>query len=110
MAIGGIGNMGYYHISTGKDYSVKELFDGLLDSLNFYNTPIHDMYKDLQKNDIEIKERGEDDVYTILIDPSKTNIDFNWSPKTKLVDGIKSATKWYIENEINETYTHLKIK
>jgi UDP-glucose 4-epimerase len=96
-ALNGKGSKGYYHISTGSDYSIKELFDSTLKALDIK----------LDKN-VEVRPRGEDDVYTILIDPSKTNKDFDWKANTKLEDGIKAAIEWYKVYGITQTFTHLK--
>lgn len=96
-ALEGMGSRGYYHIATGSDYSIKELFDSTLDALNMK----------LEK-EVEVRERGHDDVYTILIDPSKTEADFNWKANTPLANGIQAAIDWYKENGITQTFTHLK--
>lgn len=96
-ALEGMGTRGYYHISTGSDYSIKELFDSTLLALNIK-----------LENEVEVKARGEDDVFTILIDPSKTEKDFDWKAKKPLVDGIQAAINWYKENGITQTFTHLK--
>ena len=95
-AVDGMGTKGYYHVSSGKDYAIKELFDATLKALNIT----------LEK-DVEVRERGEDDVYTILLDPTKTNKDFGWKVSTPLEDGIKKAVEWYKEYGISQTYTHL---
>ena len=58
--------------------------------------------------EVEVRERGEDDVFTILIDPSKTNQDFDWKVSTPLEDGIKAAIEWYKKFGITQTYTHLQ--
>ncbi len=96
-AIDGMGTKGYYHVSSGSDYSIKELFDNTLDALGIK-----------LENEVEVRPRNEDDVFTILIDPSKTNQDFNWQTSTPLKDGIKAAVEWYKTHDINETFTHLK--
>lgn len=96
-AIQGEGNRGYYHISTGSDYSIKELFDATLAALEIK----------LDK-DVEVRPRGEDDVFTILIDPSKTEKDFNWKADTPLTEGIAAAVNYYKEYGIEQTFTHLK--
>ena len=99
LAVDGKGSRGYYHISSGKDYSIKELFDATLKALNMpANTPV------------EEKERNPDDVFTILIDPSKTNNDFGWDVKTSLVDGIQQAIDYYKKFGITQTFTHLKLE
>ena len=96
-AIKGIGEKGYYHISSGKDYSIKELFDAAVRALNIKLAI-----------EVEVRERNKDDVYTILIDPSKTNRDFNWRVKTPLEAGVTAAINWYKNNNITQTFTHLK--
>ena len=96
-AIDGMGSCGYYHISSGKDYAIKELFDATLKALDIT----------LDKP-VEIRERGEDDVYTILLDPEKVKKDFDWSVQVTLEDGIKRTIEWYKMHGISQTYTHLK--
>ena len=95
-AIDGKGN-GYYHISTGKDFSIKELYNHVAKSLNM----------DIKADE---RERGEDDVETILLDPSRTTKEFDFLPSTPLEEGIQKAINWYKSNEVKETFTHLKMK
>ena len=92
-AINGEGN-GTYHVSSGNDISIKELWDATLKALNI-------------KYDVEEKVRHKDDAPTILLDPKKTNDTFNWIAKTKLEDGVEKAIDYYKKNGINETFTHL---
>lgn len=96
-AVNGEGERGYYHISTGSDYSIKELYDSTIAALEMP-----------EKAEVEVRPRGEDDVFTILIDPSKTEKDFGWKAETPLNDGIQSAINYYKEYGIQETFTHLK--
>jgi len=95
-ALNGEGSRGYYHISTGSDYSIKELFDATIKALSI-----------TLDEEVEVRPRGEDDVYTILIDPSKTNNDFGWKASTQLEDGVAKAIAYYKEYGIEQTYTHL---
>jgi UDP-glucose 4-epimerase len=95
-AIDGAGRRGPYHISSGSDYSIKELFDATLKALNItLDAPV------------EVRERNRDDAFTILLDPSKTNQDFAWQVSTPLETGITHAIRYYQEFGITETYTHL---
>lgn len=98
-AIDGMGEKGYYHISSGTDYAIKELFDSVLKAL--------DLTLD---EEVEVRKRGEDDVYTILLDPSKTNETFDWKVTTKLEEGIKETIEWYKQYGVTQTYTHLKLE
>lgn len=95
-AIDGEGK-GTYHISSGTDYSIKELFDEVIDALQIK----------LDKP-VEVKEPSVDDALSILLDPSRTMNDLKWSIKTPLKDGVKKTIEYYKEFGIQETYTHLK--
>lgn len=97
MAIDGTGEKGVYHISSGKDFSIKELFDATVKALNIT----------LEK-EVEVRPRSEDDVATILIDPSKTLRDFGRIPSTPLEAGIQKTINYYQEFGITQTFTHLK--
>lgn len=94
----GVGNQGYYHISSGSDFSIKELFDGTIAALAI-----------TLEEPVEERERSPDDVFSILLDPSKTNVDFEWKVTTPLSDGIRHAIDYYGEFGLEETYTHLRI-
>lgn len=98
-AIDGMGEKGFYHVSSGKDYAIKELFDSTVKALNI-----------TLDEEVEVRERGEDDVYTILLDPTKIQNVFDWHVTTSLEDGIKETIEWYKVHGISQTYTHLKLE
>jgi UDP-glucose 4-epimerase len=97
MAIDGNGKKGFYHISSGSDFSIKELFDATVTALDIVPIP-----------SVEVRPRSPEDVFTILLDPSKTERDFGWKTKTKLEIGVRAAIEWYQQYGLVETYTHLK--
>ena len=97
-AIDGMGSRGYYHISTGRDYAIQELFDAV----------VHALGMTLDKP-VEVRPRGADDAPTILIDPSKTERDFQWKAHTPLPVGIARAVQYYQQFGVAETFTHLKL-
>jgi UDP-glucose 4-epimerase len=97
MAVDNRGSKGIYHISSGFDFSIKELFDATVEALNIIPPP-----------DVEVRPRSQDDVFTILLDPSKTKLDFGWEAKSELETGVRSAIEWYKRHGIAQTYTHLK--
>ncbi|MBM4447427.1 MAG: NAD-dependent epimerase/dehydratase family protein [Chloroflexi bacterium] len=96
-ALKGAGSGGYYNISTGSDSSIKELFDATVKALGIK----------LDK-EVEVRSRGPDDVYSILLDSSKTKHDFGWDAKTPLETGVKKTIEWYKTHGVSQTYTHLK--
>jgi UDP-glucose 4-epimerase len=90
---------GKYHVSSGGDFSIKELFDATTKAL--------DVHLD---EDVEVRPRGEDDAYTILLDPSRTHDDFaGWRINTPLEEGVARAIEYYREYGIEQTFTHLKV-
>jgi UDP-glucose 4-epimerase len=96
-ALDGLGSRGYYHVSSGSDYAIKELYEATLKALGI-----------VEKEEVEVRERNPDDVFSILLDPSKTNKDFSWKVSTPLADGVARAIGYYKKFGIGETYTHLK--
>lgn len=96
-AVKGEGESGYYHISSGSDYSIKELFDETVSALGIS-----------LEREVEVRPRNPDDVFTILIDPTKTEKNFNWKVRTPLKEGVAQAVAYYHEFGLEETFTHLK--
>jgi UDP-glucose 4-epimerase len=99
IALDGKGSRGAYHISSGSDYAIKELFVATIKALGIK----------LEK-EVEVRDRGPEDAFTILLDPSKTHRDFSpWKISTPLEDGVRKAIDYYKEFGINETFTHLRM-
>ena len=96
-AVGGQGRRGFYHASSGGDCSIKELFDNTIAALGI-----------TLDEPVEVRPRGADDVFSILLDPSQTVQDFDWKPGTPLAEGIRRAIAYYREFGISQTYTHLR--
>ena len=98
-AVDGVGGPGAYHVSSGRDFSIEELFTATLDALG-------------TKPDepVEVRPRGDDDAYTILLDPSRTQADFDWATSVPLSQGVAATIEYYREYGITDTYTHLKLE
>jgi UDP-glucose 4-epimerase len=95
-ALNGTGE-GVYHVSSGSDVSIKELFDAVLEAM------------DVQLDEeVEVRPRPEEDAPSILLDPSRTEKDFDWKAKVPLADGVAEAIAWYREHGVGATFTHLK--
>jgi UDP-glucose 4-epimerase len=91
---------GHYHVSSGSDFSIKELFDATIAALPEVELD----------EEVEVRPKGEDDAYTILLDPSRIREDFGWKPKTPLEEGVRKAIEYYREFGISQTFTHLKVE
>lgn len=96
-AIDGRGERGVYHVSSGSDVSIKELFDATIGAMGI----------ELER-DVEIRPRNPDDAPSILLEPSKTESDFAWAARTPLADGVSRAVEYYRAYGVEETFTHLK--
>lgn len=97
LAMEGKGKRGAYHISSGTDFAIEELYDETCKAMGLDPKP-----------EVERRERSPEDAATILLDPSKTQKDFDWNVQVKLTDGVAKAIEYYKEFGINETFTHLK--
>jgi UDP-glucose 4-epimerase len=97
-AVHGMGTGGFYHVSSGRDFSIKELFDATVAAMGItLDAPV------------EERERNPDDVFSILLDPSRTEREFAWSTTTPLADGVARAIAYYRKYGIEETFTHLRL-
>jgi UDP-glucose 4-epimerase len=97
-AVDGRGDRGVYHIATGRDFAIKELYEATVKALALKSV-----------GDVEVRPRGLDDAYTILLDPSKTCRDFAWNATTSLEYGVRAAVEWYQQYGISQTFTHLNL-
>jgi len=97
LAVSGRGRRGPYHVSSGRDYSIKQLFDATIKALGIK-----------LDQDVEVRPRNPDDVATILLDPSKTEEDFDWQVTTPLDVGVAATVDYYKMHGIEQTFTHLK--
>jgi UDP-glucose 4-epimerase len=96
-AIDGGGDAGIYHVSSGSDVSIKELFDATVQAMGI----------ELDE-DVEVRPRNPDDAPSILLDPSKTERDFDWAARVPLEDGVAKAVAYYRDFGVSETFTHLR--
>jgi UDP-glucose 4-epimerase len=96
-AIDGDGESGIYHVSSGSDVSIKELFDATVAAMGIK-----------LDEEVEVRPRNPDDAPTILLDPTTTRRDFDWSARTPLSEGVRKAVEYYREYGVTETFTHLK--
>jgi len=98
-SIDGKGGIGAYHVSSGGDYSIEELFQATVATLGI-----------TLDQPVEVRPRGADDAFTILLDPSRTAADFGWKTTVPLEDGVQAAIEYYQRFGITDTYTHLKLE
>ena len=90
---------GTYHFSSGNDVAILELYEEVAKAMGFNETP-----------EVEIKSLGEDDVFSILLDPSRTLDDFGPIDFTPISQTVASAIDYYKKHGTLGEYTHLKLE
>jgi UDP-glucose 4-epimerase len=96
-ACDGVGH-GAYHFSSGKDIAIQELYDAVVNAMDLTEKPV-----------AEVKSLGPDDVFSILLDPSRTFEDFGTIEFTPLQDTVSEAIAYYQEHGTLGEYTHLRL-
>lgn len=88
---------GVYHLSTGEDISIKEIFDAVAKGIGLkLDAPV------------EVRPQAPDDVSSILLDPSQTKKDFGWAPKIPFREGLQELIAWYDTHGVEQTFSHLR--
>jgi len=90
---------GAYHFSSGKDIAIQELYDAVVNAMDVPGKPA-----------AEVKELGPDDVFSILLDPSRTFEDFGDIEFTPLQETVSAAIEYYKEHGTLGEYTHLRLE
>lgn len=98
MACDGQGD-GAYHFSSGKDVSIIELYNSVVKAMGIEKYP-----------EPEIKKLGNDDVFSILLDPKRTFKDFGKIDFTPLDTTVSEAINYFKKHGTLGEYTHLKME
>jgi len=97
-ACDGVGH-GAYHFSSGTDVAIQELYDAVVDAMDLSDRPLADVHP-----------LGPDDVFSILLDPSRTYQDFGNIDFTPLKTTVAEGIKYYKEHGTLGEYTHLRLQ
>lgn len=97
-ACGGTGH-GAYHFSSGSDVAISELYTAVVKAMGLANAP-----------EPEIRDLGPDDVYSILLDPSRTFADFGGIEFTPIEKTVAEAIRYYQQYGTLGEYTHLRLE
>lgn len=90
---------GAYHFSSGSDFPIMELYEGVAHALGIDPVP-----------DVEVKDLGEDDAPSILLDPRRTFQDFGPIEFTSLQETIIHAINYYEKYGTEGEFTHLRVE
>ncbi|HWP27383.1 MAG TPA: NAD-dependent epimerase/dehydratase family protein [Xanthobacteraceae bacterium] len=97
-AVDGKGH-GTYHFSSGKDVPIVELYDAVVKAMQLNSRP-----------EPEMRPLGPDDAPSILLDPSRTFVDFGEIEFTSLEEIARMAVQHWRSHGVEGGYTHLKLE
>lgn len=86
---------GVYNVSTGEGHSIKDVFDEVSEYVN------------ISMPDVPILPVGDDDVQSVVLDPSETEKTFAWKAKIDFKNTIRRQLEWYDKYGVNDIYSHL---
>ena len=88
---------GDFNVSSGEDCTIEDVYRLTVKILGV--TPA---------DEPKIVDPLEDDLNSLLLDPSKVQEVFGWKPEVDLEAGMRKLIAWYEENGVGETFTHLR--
>jgi UDP-glucose 4-epimerase len=97
-ACDGMGH-GAYHFSSGTDVAITELYDAVVKAMGLESYPEPD-----------VRPLAPDDVFSILLDPSRTFADFGQIEFTPIETTVTEAIRYYQQYGTLGEYTHLRIE
>jgi UDP-glucose 4-epimerase len=88
---------GTYNVSTGKGHTIQEVFEVVA--------------RHLGKTGVKpaaVNPPGEDDVATVVLDPSETTRAFGWTAKVGFEETVLRMLRWYDKHGVTDVYSHLQ--
>jgi UDP-glucose 4-epimerase len=87
---------GAFNVSSGEGHSIREVFQAVAQHLGLsdVSVPMHPI--------------GDDDVATVVLDPSETSSVYGWSATVDFDETISRQLQWYDANGVGTITSHLK--
>ncbi|HWP27382.1 MAG TPA: NAD-dependent epimerase/dehydratase family protein [Xanthobacteraceae bacterium] len=90
--------VGIYNLGPGEGHAISDVLAAVAAAMKI---PIPEP--------VEMRPVGLDDVETVVLDVSKTNVDFGWKPMVTFTEAIERVVRWYDKNGVSAIYTHLRL-
>jgi nucleoside-diphosphate-sugar epimerase len=87
---------GAFNVSSGSGHSIKEVYDLVRSHLGLSSDP-----------DVKVVPVGDDDVPSVVPDPSRTHALLGWRAKVPFDETIRRLLAWYDAHGVNDVYSHL---
>ncbi|WP_029079923.1 NAD-dependent epimerase/dehydratase family protein [Bradyrhizobium sp. th.b2] len=87
---------GVFNVSSGIGHSIKEIYDLVRSHLGLPADP-----------DVKVVPVGDDDVPSVVPDPSRTRAVLGWQAKVPFDEAIRRLLAWYDAYGVSDVYSHL---
>ncbi|WFU66908.1 MULTISPECIES: NAD-dependent epimerase/dehydratase family protein [Bradyrhizobium] len=87
---------GVFNVSSGIGHSIKEIYDLVRAHLGLPADP-----------DVKVVPVGDDDVPSVVPDPSRTRALLGWQAKVPFDEIIRRLLAWYDAHGVSDIYSHL---
>ncbi|WP_298274373.1 NAD-dependent epimerase/dehydratase family protein [uncultured Bradyrhizobium sp.] len=87
---------GVFNVSSGIGHSIKEIYDLVRSHLGLPADP-----------DVKVVPVGDDDVPSVVPDPSRTRALLGWQAKVPFDETIRRLLAWYDAHGVSDVYSHL---
>lgn len=89
---------GAFNVSSGIGHSIKEIYDLVRSHLGMPADP-----------DVKVVPVGDDDVPSVVPDPSRTQALLGWRAQVPFDETIQRLLAWYDAHGVNDVYSHLAV-
>ncbi|MBC9877527.1 NAD-dependent epimerase/dehydratase family protein [Bradyrhizobium sp. INPA01-394B] len=89
---------GAFNVSSGIGHSIKEIYDLVRSHLGLPADP-----------DVKVVPVGDDDVPSVVPDPSRTQALLGWRAQVPFDETIRRLLAWYDAHGVNDVYSHLAV-
>ncbi len=87
---------GIFNVSSGEGRSIKDVYDFVRAHLGLPPDPT-----------VKVVPVGDDDVPTVVPDPSQTTITLGWKAKVAFSKTMRRMLSWYDAHGVSDVYSHL---
>ena len=87
---------GIFNVSSGIGHSIQEIYDLVRSHLGLTADP-----------DVKVVPVGDDDVPSVVPDPSKTRNVLGWQANVPFKETIRRLLAWYDAHGVSDVYSHL---
>ncbi|WFU18972.1 NAD-dependent epimerase/dehydratase family protein [Bradyrhizobium sp. CB3481] len=87
---------GIFNVASGVGHSIKEIYDLVRSHLGMAADP-----------DVKVVPVGDDDVPSVVPDPSRTHALLGWRAKVPFEETIRRLLAWYDAHGVSDVYSHL---